>query len=549
MFQLDLTEKKPYLDKSLKKKFTSLIFLFFLSVAIYCQEKTIITIEKADFFEKNEKKFPGASILSKGGNSRVTISHDGAILKCDEAFFYEKKNFIEAYGNVSLNQGDTLSLNSNYLEYNGDNKLAFAKGDVVLNEIESKLFTQSLFFDRNLQQAYYNKNGLMIRNGVDSIKSKTGTYFANKKRYDFKINVNLKSPKYIIDSEELNYLVEDGKSFFYGPTYIKTNESHIYCEIGFYNTARDIGHFIKNSKIDFEEYTIYGDSIFFNKNDNYASAVNNIKIIDTINNTITTGHQAEIFRDIDSMYVKQDALVAYHTKTDTTYVHGEIISIVGKEGEQIMNAFYNGKILSGNLSGKCDSIYFDQSSGIAKLLNLDKKQEKNLRTIKKPILWNNNSQITGDSIYFKFDLKDNTIDSLFVFNNVFIIEKDSLELGFNQIKGKNLMGNFVDSKLKEVDIIKNAESIYFLRNSENELIGIDKSKSAKIKILLDEQSIESFTKINQIDGKVYPEEKFDTNQRILKGFYFREDEIIKEISDLFRDDKKFKKIIIKQLKN
>ena len=184
-----------------------------------------------------------------------------------------------------------------------------------------------------------------------------------------------------------------------------------------------------------------------------------------------------------------------------------------------MNAFYNGKILAGNLSGKCDSIYFDQSSGIAKLLNLEKNKKK-FRTIKKPILWNNNSQITGDSIYFKFNLKDNTIDSLFVFNNVFIIEKDSLELGFNQIKGKNLMGNFVDSKLKEVDIIKNAESIYFLRNSENELIGIDKSKSAKIKILLDEQSIESFTKINQIDGKVYPEEKFDTSQRILKGFYF-----------------------------
>ena len=136
-FQLDLTEKKPYLDKSLKNFVITLIFIF--SIGIYSQEKTIITIEKAEFFEKNEEKFPGASILSKGDNSRVTISHDGAILKCDEAFFYEKKNFIEAYGNVSLNQGDTLSLDSNYLEYNGDTKLAFAKGDVVLNEIESKL--------------------------------------------------------------------------------------------------------------------------------------------------------------------------------------------------------------------------------------------------------------------------------------------------------------------------------------------------------------------------------------------------------------------------
>ena len=193
--------------------------------------------------------------------------------------------------------------------------------------------------------------------------------------------------------------------------------------------------------------------------------------------------------------------------------------------------------------------HWRKKHGIAKLLNLEKKKENNLRTIKRPILWNNNSQITGDSIYFKFNLKDNTIDSLFIFNNVFIIEKDSFELGFNQIKGKNLNGNFIDSKLKEVDIIKNAESIYFLRNSENELIGIDKSKSAKIKILLDEQSIKSFTKMNQIDGKVFPEEKFDTNQRILKGFYFREDEIIKEISDLFKDDKKFKKIKINQLQN
>ena len=77
---------------------------------------------------------------------------------------------------------------------------------------------------------------------------------------------------------------------------------------------------------------------------------------------------------------------------------------------------------------------FDQSSGIAKLLNLEKTRKK-FKNNQKPILWNNKNQITGDSIYFKFNLKDNTIDSLFVFNNVFIIEKDSLELGFNQIKG------------------------------------------------------------------------------------------------------------------
>ena len=150
-----------------------------------------------------------------------------------------------------------------------------------------------------------------------------------------------------------------------------------------------------------------------------------------------------------------------------------------------------------------------------------------------------------DSI--KFNNEDEVIDSLFVFNNAFIIEKDTMELGFNQISGKRLNGNFIDGKLNEVDIIKNAESIYYLRNSENELIGIDKSKSAKIKIFISDQNIDTFTKINQIDGKVYPEDEFNENDKLLKGFYFREDEIIRSIDDLFSEDKKFKLTKIKSL--
>ena len=177
------------------------------------------------------------------------------------------------------------------------------------------------------------------------------------------------------------------------------------------------------------------------------------------------------------------------------------------------------------------------------------QRDPNRRKLKKPILWSNRSQITGDSIHLKFDTEKNIIDSLFVFDNSFIIEKDSLGIGFNQISGKKLNGNFIEGKLKEVDIIKNAESIYYLRNSENELIGIDKSKSAKIKIFITNQMIDTFTKINQIDGKVYPEEDFNENDKLLKGFYFREDEIIKTVDDLFLEDSKYKQIKINQIRN
>ena len=111
----------------------------------------------------------------------------------------------------------------------------------------------------------------------------------------------------------------------------------------------------------------------------------------------------------------------------------------------------------------------------------------------------------------------------------------------------SLPADYPIEKYKVGDIIKNAESIYYLRNSENELIGIDKSKSAKIKIFISNQNIDTFTKINQIDGKVYPEDEFNENDKLLKGFYFREDEIIRSIDDLFLEDKKFKLTKIKSL--
>ncbi len=550
MFLLDLIEKKPYLDKLVKK--ISLIFLllilFIFQIGL-AQEKTKIKIERAGFFEKDKIKYPDASVLTRDSKNQVLISHDGVLMSCNQAFFYEENNFIEAYGDVVLKQGDTLDLEANFIEYNGDSRIILAKGNVILNEPESKLYTESLSFDRNKQEGYYTNNGKLIRNSTDTIISVIGTFYAEEKKYRFKKNVDLKTPKYEIYSDLLNYFTESGKSYFYGPTDIYTDDSKIYCEIGFYDTTNDNGYFIKNSEIDFEEYKINGDSIYFNKLTNYASATNNIKILDTINKTLTTGHYAEIYRKLDSMYIKKRALISSFKEKDTTHIHGESIIITGKEGEQIIRAFNNGKILRNTLSGKCDSIHYDQVSGIAQLINNKNNLLKKSRKIKKPILWNNKSQITGDSIHIKFDTQNNIIDSLYVFDNAFIIEKDTLDLGYNQISGKKLFGNFIEGKLKFIDIIKNAESVYYLRNSENELIGIDKSKSAKINILIEQQEIETFTKINQIDGKVFPEEDFNENDKFLKGFYFREDERIKTIEDLFKEDLKYELIKINQLQN
>jgi hypothetical protein len=128
------------------------------------------------------------------------------------------------------------------------------------------------------------------------------------------------------------------------------------------------------------------------------------------------------------------------------------------------------------------------------------------------------------------------LDSLKVLNNTFIVSKDTLGTGYNQVKGQNLYGKFFEGKLHDVDIIKNAEVIYYMRNDNKELIGINKNVSSKINILFDKNEIETITFFQQVDGTIYPEKDLPENDRLFKGFVWRGDERIKSKDDIFTDE-------------
>jgi hypothetical protein len=97
----------------------------------------------------------------------------------------------------------------------------------------------------------------------------------------------------------------------------------------------------------------------------------------------------------------------------------------------------------------------------------------------------------------------------------------------------NLYGKFKDNKLHEVDIVKNTEVIYYMRNDQNELIGINKSVGSKINMILDKNTIETLTIFNNPDGDIYPENELPENARKLRGFIWRGDERIKSKDDIF----------------
>lgn len=514
----------------------------------YAQERRKIEIEYSGFFEKNEKEYPGATILTRDDSQQIHIIHNGVDMWCDKAYHYAKEDFIEAYGNVTIKQGDTINMVSKYVEYSGITQLAFASGDVVLTDPTSTITTDTLYFDRVKQQAFYKSKGKVVRDSSGTITSQIGRYYMKIKKYQFVQDVKLVNPEYVIDSDRLDFYSETGYAYLFGPTTITGETTKIYCERGFYDTNNDTGYFIKNSRIDYDDRIVEGDSLYFDRNRSFASATNNIKITDTINKAIIKGHYAEVFKEKDSVFITKRALAITVQENDSIYIHSDTLMVTGKAENRITRAYYNAKWYKSDLSGKADSIHVNHKTGLTQLINLKRFSSTDNFAIKRnPILWNIGNQITGDTIHLLSNPETKKLDSLKVFNDAFIISKDTLGDGYNQITGQKLFGLFKDNNLNTIDIIKNAESIYYLRNEKNELVGTDKAKSGRIKIWITENTIDEVRKIKQIDGNVFPEGQFPEKEIFLRGFDWREDERPKNVDDLFKDDPPLNLPIIKGL--
>ncbi|MDB2385365.1 hypothetical protein N9V96_02715 [Polaribacter sp.] len=504
------------------KRFIFLFSLFF-SILSLAQTKKIRIIN-ADYQYTDEEKYAGATVLL--GN--VKIEHEGIKLDCKKAFYFKDRNFFKAIEDVYVNQGDTITQTSDYVDYDANTKQALSWGNVVAKDPSITLTTDTLNLDRINQKFYYKSYGT-IKDATNTLKSKVGNYFLENKKFTATVNVTVDNPNHYLESNHLDYYTESGYTYLYGPSTVtnKENGNKIYCEKGFYNTKTDVSHFVKNAKLYANERTVEGDSLYYDKNRGFASATNNIKVVDTLQNFITKGNYAELFELKDSLFIIKRAVAISIVDKDSMFVHGDTIMVTGKPEARIVRTFHNVKIFKSDLQGKCDSIHTDQSTGLTRLF-------------KKPVLWSDSNQIMGDTIHLLSNTVTEQLDSLKVLNNSFIISKDSLgEDHFNQIKGRNMFGKFYNNKLRTLLVKGNAESVYFNRNEETKILEtITKEISSNIEFTLEDGEIVSIKYLVQSDGKTHPPSKFPEKDMQLKGFVWREDEQPKTRNDIFKKDKK-----------
>lgn len=432
---------------------------------------------------------------SKGRNrllGNVIFEHEGALINCDSAWLYSGENSIKAFSNVKVNQGDSLFLWGDYLEYNGNTRLATVTGEEVkLDDTEMTLTTDRLDFDRGSSLAYY-QNGGKIINQDNVLTSGQGYYHTQSKFFDFKDSVVLVNPRYRIESDTLRYSSHNRVAYFEGPTNIISDSSFIYCENGRYNTVSDIAQFRENAYLYEENKFLSGDSLYYEKHNEFGEAFKNVRVHDTLEDYVITGGYARFLGESDSTFVTYDPIYSILSEGDTLHIHGDTLTAHTRSdslGDYKQVKVYRGvKIYKSDLQGKCDSLSYSS-------------RDSAFQMYYDPIIWSDSSQVTGDTIFLT--LRENKLDSLKIFSNGFIISENDLGM-YNQIKGRNMYGKFSNNDLRRVYVSGNGQTVYFPKDDQDEYIGMNRALCSNILIKLKDNEVKSITFLNKPEAKLHP---------------------------------------------
>jgi lipopolysaccharide export system protein LptA len=489
--------------------FISALFFILGSQQVLAQKKVLI--KSAD-----QGKYQSARIAGEDKNiltGNVVFEHDGALMYCDSAWFFSETNSLRAFSNVRINQGDTLFLYSDRLNYNGNTKLAEMNGNVRLVDDSIRLFTSTLFFDRNRSVAFYPKKG-RIEDGETTLTSKVGTYYSETKWYHFRGDVVVVNPEYRIDCDTMHYHTERKIARFLGPTTITGDSSDIYCENGFYNTLTDIAQFNKNALIRDRNTFLKGDSIYYEQKRGFGQAFENVMIYDTTEHYTIRGQYGEYLREPEYAFVTGHPTYSVLSDGDSLHIYGDTLfsRTVDSTQSKMLQIWPRVRFFKEDLQGKCDSlVYLEKDSAFY--------------LFRDPVIWNDSTQLTGKHIIIT--MADGKTDSLKIYSDAFILTKEDFDF-HHQVKGRDMYAKFVENQIHRVLVKGNGQSLYVIREDNDEenppYVGVNISECSEILIRFEDGEIDNIKYIKQVKEKTYPIRNVTDSQLKLEGFYPRFDE-------------------------
>ncbi|MCX7696881.1 MAG: hypothetical protein N2Z72_04205 [Bacteroidales bacterium] len=486
-----------------------------LANSLVAQNKKVL-LQNANVLEYNKDVNPDVQRLI--GN--VIFEHDGSLLFCDSAYFYLSSNSVKALGKVHIQINDSVSAYGDELFYDGDKKLVHLRGkEVELRDGSIRLLTKELSYDINQQQAYYLDGGI-IQDPRNTLKSKHGYYFTDRKEFFFRFNVQAEGTKYKLTSDSMLYNTDTEILSFFGKTHITYDSTHLWFKMGWFNSIKLTAKAWDSAFLRYRSSILKADTIFYDDKSKIGKGFIRVHFTDTNERTAFTSNFA-LYRQLDSSILLTDSALffTWNEENDTLYLHADtLFSYVDSMKQRCVAAFHKVRFYHPQLQGRCDSLFYTTADSILKLYYF-------------PIIWYDQFQAISDTIQSL--LGNKSIKEVMLKSNAFIhypFKKDS----YNQVKGKNIQIIFQSGQISKMNVINQSEILYFIDDSVRG-VAADYSQAEKMTILFSEnEEIEKVFFYQKIKGSIYPYDQIPKEKKILEGFHQHLLLRPQSVGDLFR---------------
>jgi lipopolysaccharide export system protein LptA len=481
-----------------KRLYILLIFILASFLFSYAG-KTLIYLEHSETLEFDEENYPDCQIL----NGNVVFRHDDALMYCDKAFFYNKTNNINAHGNIKMVQGDSLTVYADHLYYNGDTKIARLRNNVRMENKELTLYTDSLNYDRKSNVGYYFLGGKIV-DSTNVLTSINGKYYPDQDIAVFQNNVVLNNKDFDLFSDTLKYETVGKVAYILGPSDIVQDSTRIYSEYGWYNTIKDNAKLINTSHIrDLEGRRLSADTLFYNQRTGEAEGFKNVALRDSTQAILLNGGYGIYNEKTNKGFMVDRATIIDFSSADSMFITSDTIYYdASKEDNTHIKAYYNVQSWHVDFQSLCDSLFYNSKDSTAQMFGT-------------PILWNENNQITGESI--KMYTKNETINKVEIIGSAFIYSKEDT-LAINQVSGKHITAYLADGKISKADVSGNALSIYFVEednesaseDTPTEYVGINRAESSELHLYFGKKNqIKKIVMTPSSNGVMYTPDKIN----------------------------------------
>lgn len=491
----------------------------------------------------------------------VQLEQEGTYFSGDSVVIKNGK-IVEAFGNVHINDKDSIHTRSQYLLYYVDTKKAILRNQVQLTDGKTTLTSEDLQYDVNMRIGEYHTGGKLV-NEKSVLTSREGRYYADLKDAYFYGNVKLKDPQYDLESDSLLYNTETELTTFIAPTKIVDSAGRtIRTSEGYYDLKNSRGYFGKRPRIQDGPVFITAETIDTNEGNGISILTGNAVYRDTAEGVSVLANRIETWRDKGSFRATQQPLMIIKQENDSIFIAADTLfsgrltdllaasdttaqkdslqaatdsaaqndslqaavktdSVQTTNGNDSTNryfqAFHHVRIFSDSMQAVSDSLFYSAKDSVFKLFT-------------EPVLWTGNTQVTGDTIYLH--TKNRKPELLQVFENGMTIEKSGPEM-YNQVRGNRLFGYFVDGNMDRMQAKGNAESIYYVTDEDSAVVGINKVVGDIIEFRFLNKELNRVVVIGDPTGTMVPVLQATEQDKILRDFKWLESRRPKSRFELF----------------